>query len=119
MLFKWHNTIVATMTVPPYFISTLYLIKISLKPQTYPAQERRVSSLITGFLAAFYVLIMGLAGLKYITIAFIVYMLGIPLFIKARKEQASNEPIFTKIEKYFVGTIIIIAVGYLILLIKK
>ena len=71
-------------------------------------------------LVAFYVLIMGLvAGLKYITIAFIVYMLGIPLFIKAPKEQAPNEPIFTKIEKYFVGTIIIIAVGGLILLIKK
>lgn len=117
--FQMAYTIVATMTVPPYFISALYLIKLSMNDQNYPGQKGRISALITGILAALFTLIMGIsAGINYVTIAFVAYMIGIPLFIKARKEQAPDEPIFTKYEKWFVCAIIVVAIGGLILLFK-
>ena len=112
-------TIVATMTVPPYFISALYLIKLSIKKANYPGQKGRISALVTGILAALFTLIMGIsAGINYVTIAFIAYVIGIPLFVKARKEQAPGEPIFTRYEKWFAAAIVVVAIGGVILLLK-
>lgn len=117
--FEMAYTIVATMTVPPYLISAMYLIKISYNKDNYPGKTGRISALITGILASIYILIMGIsAGLQYITISFIIYAVGIPVFIKARKEQSDNQPIFTKIEKYFVITILIVALGGILMLVK-
>lgn len=115
--FQMAYTIVATMTVPPYLISALYLIKLSVG--NLRSTQGKISDLITGILAAAFILIMGIsAGLNYITIAFVVYMIGIPLFIKARKEQAPTEPIFTIYEKWFALIIVIVAIGGIILLFK-
>lgn len=117
--FQMAYTIVATMTVPPYLISALYLIKLSSNSLKSTEGKGRISDLITGILAAVFILIMGIsAGLNYITIAFVVYMIGIPLFIKARKEQAPNEPVFTVYEKWFAAIIVIVAIGGIILLFK-
>ena len=117
--FQMAYTIVATMTVPPYFISALYLIKLSIKQANYPGQKGRISALVTGILAALFTLIMGIsAGINYVTIAFIAYMIGIPLFIKARKEQAPGEPIFARYEKWFAVAIVVVAIGGVILLLK-
>ena len=117
--FQMAYTIVATMTVPPYFISALYLIKLSIKQANYPGQKGRISTLITGILAALFTLIMGIsAGINYVTIAFIAYVIGIPLFVKARKEQAPGEPIFTRYEKWFAAAIVVVAIGGVILLLK-
>lgn len=118
--FQMAYTIVATMTVPPYFISALYLIKLSIKQANYPGQKGRISALVTGILAALFTLIMGIsAGINYVTIAFIAYVIGIPLFIKARKEQAPGEPIFTRYEKWFAAIIVVVAIGGVILLLKQ
>ncbi|MGX5378080.1 basic amino acid/polyamine antiporter [Ligilactobacillus sp. LYQ135] len=115
--FEMAYTIVATMTVPPYLASAMYLIKISVKKELYPAKNGRTSALITGILAAIYILIMGIsAGVKYITISFVIYALGIPLFIKARKESALDEPIFTKYEKVFAAIIVLIAIMGIIIM---
>lgn len=108
--FQMMYTIVATMTVPPYLISALYLVKISWNDDVYPATKGRIGSLLTGIFASIYILIMGFsAGLNYVTMSFIIYALGIPLFIKSRKEQNDNDPIFTKGEKYFVIFICLVA----------
>src|SRR5699024_12418595 len=57
-----------------------YLIKLSIKQANYPGQKGRISALITGILAALFTLIMGIsAGINYVTIAFIAYVIGIPL----------------------------------------
>ena len=117
--FQMAYTIVATMTVPPYFISALYLIKLSIKKANYPGQKGRISALVTGILAALFTLIMGIsAGINYVTIAFIAYVIGIPLFVKSRKEQAPGEPIFTRYEKWFAAAIVVVAIGGVILLLK-
>ncbi len=118
--FEMTYTIVATMTVPPYLISALYLIKLSINDVNYPAENGRIKSLIIGILAAIYIVIMGIsAGINYLLISFIIYALGIPVFIKARREQASDAPLFTKGEKYFVVIILLIAFGGLFMLLKN
>ena len=110
--FQLAYTVVATMTVPPYMISALYLVKLALRADNFPGNKGRIGALITGILAVLYTVMMGLvSGVKYVMIAFVVYALGIPLFIKARHEQAPGEPVFTRGERWFAAAIIIIAVG--------
>ncbi len=111
--FEAMYTIVATMTVPPYLISAMYLIKISWKQENYPTTKSnpRIKSLITGLLAAVYTIIMGLAaGISYLSIAFIVYAIGIPFYVLARHQHAPGHPVFTSGEKIFMWLIILIAV---------
>ncbi|WP_429971036.1 amino acid permease [Fructilactobacillus sp. Tb1] len=117
-------TIVATMTIPPYLISMLYLAKISksdktFNPDQHPVNVSRHAAQITAVLAIIGTLFMGYtAGVKYLTIAFVIYAIGIPVFMYARKEIAPNQPIFKPAEKAFAITIVVIAIIGLLILFK-
>ncbi|UQS84091.1 amino acid permease [Bombilactobacillus thymidiniphilus] len=109
-------TIVGTMTVPPYFISMLYLFKESGSNKTFNPQKLTTTSSRNGArwvscLAMLGTLFMGYAaGIEYITLAFIIYALGIPVFMYARRQHAPKEAMFTKYEKIFAGVILLVAV---------
>ncbi|MCF6514613.1 amino acid permease [Lactobacillus sp. S2-2] len=115
-------TIVATMTVPPYLISMLYLAKISRKDETFnpnnnPTTITRKKARVISTLAVIGALFIGYAaGIKYLTIAFAIYAVGIPVFMYARKQYQPDQPIFTKNEKIFAVIIVLLAVVGLFLL---
>ena len=49
------------------------------------------------------------SGINYMLIAIVIYALGIPVFVKARRETSPNEKEFTKVERYFAIVLIILA----------
>ncbi|HAT54389.1 MAG TPA: arginine:agmatine antiporter [Lactobacillus sp.] len=104
-------TVVGTMTVPPYLISEMYLIKISRKKGEFAEGTKHTprKALIIASLAFIYTLVMAIAaGPRYIAIAFIVYALGIPIYVIARKQH--NKKIFTKGETVFAVIIVLVAI---------
>ncbi|MCI1554456.1 MAG: amino acid permease [Levilactobacillus sp.] len=108
-------TIVGTMTVPPYLISMIYLVRASASEKTFnihndPLSVSRKSAHFVGWLAIIGTLFMGYsAGIKYTTISFIIYAIGIPVFMYARKQYAPNDAIFSKNEKIFAAAIVLVA----------
>lgn len=111
--------IVGTMTVPPYLISMLFLVKTAWKDETWPtvATISRKRALTTGIFALLGILFMGYAaGIRYTTISFIIYALGIPFFLLARHQFAPTEKPMTKGELIFAGAILAVAIIGLILL---
>ena len=97
-------SITGVMILPCYIACTAYLWKIASKNDNYPTDifASRKKAVITGFLGTVYGLwLVYSAGLNYMLIAAIVYAIGIPFFIKARKESDSNDAEFTKLEKFF------------------
>lgn len=118
-------TIVGTMTVPPYLISMLYLFKESSSEQTFNPQHLTTTSSRSkahyiSLLGALGTIFMGYAaGIEYTTLSFIIYALGIPVFMYARKQYAPQAAIFTKYEKIFAGVIILVAVLGLIFVMYK
>lgn len=120
--FTMMYTIVATLTVPPYLISALYLIKLAWQnklPSLVNNPTLRYRTLLIGVCAALYIIIMGLAaGLNNLSIAVIIYALGIPLFIQTRHEYAPHQPFFSKVERYFALMIVLVAISGVYLLIR-
>ena len=113
-------TITGTMTVAPYMVSAMYLIKIGAKEDLFPTntKHKRINGLIIGILAFLYTVIMGLAaGVRYIAISFIIYAIGIPVYIWARKEQHEKH-IFKIGELIFAIIIVVVAIAGLYVLIK-
>lgn len=103
--FETMYTCVGTLTVPPYLICALYLIKLSF----IPSNKINVKACLVGFIAAIYTIIMGYsAGINYLTIAFIVYLIGLPVYMWNQFEKQVR-PWFTKNELIFVVVIILIA----------
>ena len=106
-------TIVGTMTVPPYLLSILFLVKSSYKKENWPGhhQYSRKYALIIGIIALCGIMYMGIsAGIKYTVISFIIYALGIPFYIYARHQFQPNEKVFTKVETGFAIAIVLIAI---------
>lgn len=118
-------TIVGTMTVPPYLISMIYLLKASSNEKTFnihndPLSVSRKSAHAVAWLAILGTLFMGYsAGIKYTTISFIIYAIGIPVFMLARKQYAPGEAVFSKNEKIFAAAIVVVAIIGLGLLFMK
>lgn len=113
--FETMYSYVATLTIPPYLISALYLFKLS---QTELTGKLKNKAMITGFMAIIYTLIMIYsAGINYLTMAFIIYMLGIPVYVWNQIEKKADK-VFTKNELYFVSFIVVIAIIGIYLLIK-
>ena len=50
------------------------------------------------------------AGIKYTVISFIIYAIGIPFYIYARRQFAPHEKVFTKTEMGFAIAIVVVAV---------
>lgn len=103
-------SITGVMVLPAYFMSCAYLWKLCEDGEYSSTVIRRSTALITSVLGAVYALwLIYAAGLKYLMLAVIIIALGIPVFVRARKENAPDEPAFTKGECRLAGLFIIIA----------
>ena len=114
-------SITSVMALPCYLVSTLYLFKITYKNENYPTDifAKRKYAMITAILGSIYgVWLIYAAGINYMLIAIVIYALGIPVFIKARRETSPNEKEFTKVERYFAIVLIILALIGLVYLFK-
>lgn len=113
-------TIVGTMTVPPYLLSILFLVKSSFKEENWPGHHhyKRKYAFIISLIALVGIIYMGIsAGIKYTVISFIIYAIGIPFYIYARRQFAPHQKVFTKIEMGFAIAIIVVAVAGVIILV--
>ncbi|SHE42706.1 basic amino acid/polyamine antiporter [Clostridium fallax] len=114
-------SITSVMALPCYLVSTLYLFKIAYKNYQYPSDifAGRKYAIVTGILGSLYgIWLIYAAGLNYLLIAILIYAIGIPVFMKARKETDSSKPEFTKVEKYGAIALIIVGVIALVYLFK-
>lgn len=103
-------SITGVMILPCYFACTLYLWKISRRHDDYHKEpEVHIgSALLTGVLGTIYAgWLIYAAGLNYLLVATVIYALGIPVFRKARRENANGEPIFNHCEKVFAIILVI------------
>ena len=50
------------------------------------------------------------AGLQYLLVGTFVYAVGLIVFIWARKENAPNEPVFTKIEIFIALALVVLSI---------
>lgn len=106
-------TIVGVMTIPPYLLSAMYLIKISMKKGTNDfsanTKHKRNTALLIGILAFIYIIFMAYsAQIKYTLISFIFYAVGIPVYMLARKQHGKK--MFNKGEVIFAIIIILVAI---------
>lgn len=115
-------SITGVMVLPCYIVCTAYLWKIAAKNDNYPTKifASRKTAEITGLLGTIYGLwLVYAAGLNYMLIAAVVYAIGIPFFMKARKESDPNNSEFTKDEKVFSIILFILGVLGLVYLIMN
>lgn len=111
--------ITGVMVLPCYIVCTLYLWKIAKKNENYPTDifASRKKAIITGALGTVYGLwLVYAAGLENMLVATVIYAIGIPVFMRARKESAPNEKEFTLVEKKFAILLFILGIIGLIYL---
>ena len=92
-------------------MSCVYLWKLCTDGE-YPqkSETSRSTALFTAIAGSAYaVWLIYAAGLKYSMLAVIILALGIPVFIKARKQNAPNQPVFSQDEKKLAWLFVIIA----------
>ncbi len=115
-------TITAVMILPPYLACTAYLWEICAKKQ-YPANMpvKFHFAYACGILGSIYgVWMIYAAGLKYMALAFVFLMIGIPVYIYTRRRaiesdpNAKGQPIFTKPELIGAIAITVVAIGSVI-----
>ncbi len=115
-------SVTSVMILPPYLACTAYLWKLCAA-RKYPAGLSVSSSFayFCGIAGTLYGLWMVYAaGIQYLLMAFVFLMIGIPFYIKARKDaQADNpgkpEPLFTEGEALGAGAVSFIAIAAIIL----
>ena len=114
----WLIDITGVMVLPPYLASTLFLSVYSSNPKYVETHsESRRFALWTGILASVYaVWMLYAAGPKFVLLSTIIFALGVPVFCFAQKEN--NKQIFTRVEKWATGALIIVAAISLILFAK-
>lgn len=115
-------SITGVMVLPCYIACTAYLWKIAAKNDNYPTTifASRKNAVITGFLGTIYGLwLVYAAGLNYMLLAAVVYAIGIPFFMRARKEFNPTKPEFTKEEKVLSIVLFILGILGLIYLIMN
>lgn len=113
-------SITGVMVLPCYIVCTAYLWKISSEKDQYPTDifASKTNAVITGILGTVYGLwLVYAAGLSYMLVAAIVYAIGIPVFMKARKESDPTNKEFTGTERTFAIVLFILGVAGLIYLI--
>ena len=115
-------SITGVMILPPYLACTLYLWKISAG-KNFPSQagSKRSFALLCGIAGSIYALWMiYAAGLKYLFAAICFMVIGIPVFIIARKNALALDPdepdrrIFTKHEISAVALMLMAALAAVI-----
>ncbi|UVE18329.1 amino acid permease [Pseudomonas sp. LS44] len=79
-----------SLALLPYLLSSLYAFKCGLAGKGYEgdrARGRAGETLLAGIAIAFVVFMLYGAGLKYVLLAAVVWMIGLPLFILGKREQ--------------------------------
>lgn len=94
-------SITGVMVLPAYIFSALYLWKIAEEGEYRKAPSSGgFAALLTGLLGTVYGgWLIYAAGLKYLFLAFIFLVLGVPVFIWARKQSKDGGPVFAGGEK--------------------
>ena len=105
-------SITSVMVLPAYLTSCAYLWKMCSDGE-YPSQNlpiKRSTALVTGVLGSIFALwLIYAAGLKYLLLADVILVLGIPVFIWARKQNNPTEHCFQPHEKWLAGLLIVVA----------
>lgn len=105
-------SITSVMVLPAYLTSCAYLWKMCSDGE-YPSQNlpiKRSTALVTGVFGSIFALwLIYAAGLKYLLLADVILVLGIPVFIWARKQNNPTEPCFQPHEKWLAGLLIVVA----------
>ncbi len=113
-------SITGVMVLPCYIVCTAYLYKITTKGEEYPQDifSSRKNAAITGILGTVYGLwLVYAAGISYMLVATVIYALGIPVFMKARKESDPTNLEFTTTERIFSIVLFILGViGFIYLM---
>ncbi|MBR3675611.1 MAG: amino acid permease [Alphaproteobacteria bacterium] len=105
-------SITGVMVLPAYFASCAYLWKIC-EDHEYPTgfYIRRSQALISAIIGAIYALwLIYAAGLQYLLLAVIFMVVGIPVYIWAKKEHDREHCAFTVGEMIVAGFMIAVAV---------
>ena len=114
----WLISITGVMILPPYLASAAFLWKYA-KQASYQstAGETRQESMITGILAGLYALwLLYAAGPKYLFMSTVVFLLGVPVYWWAQREQSPDAPVFaTAGEKAAVAVLAVAAIAAIVL----
>ena len=103
-------SITGVMVLPAYFMYCAYLWKLCEDGEFSSPTIHRSTALLTSILGAVYALwLIYAAGLKYLLLAVIIIALGIPVYIRARKENAPDQCAFSHKEWALAIAFIIIA----------
>lgn len=104
-------SVTSVMVLPPYLGCTLYLWKYA-SGKDFPSVSgiSRKFALFCGIAGSVYAVWMIYAGgLKYLMMAFIFQLIGIPVYIYARREENKDGEIMTSIERAAAWIIAIVA----------
>ncbi|MGY3778547.1 arginine-ornithine antiporter [Isobaculum melis] len=94
--YQFVTSLVASVVLVSYLFVTMYQIKYM---KTQPKGRERTVQLWIGYLAtAFQIFAVMSAGVKYILLLTLLFVPGVFVYIRARKEQGINKSIFNKIE---------------------
>ncbi len=104
-------SITSVMVLPAYFASAMYLWKLC-EDHEYPGNFyiSRSSALLSAVIGSLYALwLIYAAGLNYLLMALIFMAAGIPVFMRARHQNAPHEPAFTAGERFAAGVLVVAA----------
>ena len=105
-------SITGVMVLPAYFASCAYLWKIC-EDHEYPNNFyiRRAQALFSAIIGSVYALwLIYAAGLQYLLLAVIFMVVGIPVYVWAKKEHDEDECAFTVGEGIIAGFMVLVAV---------
>lgn len=106
-------SITGVMVLPAYLASTGYLWKL-IEDGEYAkiSSKGRAAALFTATFGTVYGLwLVYAAGIKYLFMAVIFLAIGIPVFIRARREQAPGQALFSTGEKAVVTLLVLFALA--------
>ena len=115
----WLISVAGVMILPPYLASTAYLWKYaSTSAYKGSAGETKRGSIVTGVLGTGYsAWLLYAAGPQYLLLSTIMFMVGIPVFWWAQKEQKAVVS-FTTAEKVASGILVLAAIAAVVLFAK-
>ncbi len=96
------------MLLPPYLSSAAYLWRYALSSQggQYFGAQRR-TALWTGVLGTVYAIwLLYAAGLRFVLLSSLLFALGLPVYVWARRQQAKNQPLLSRAEGWIVAALI-------------
>ncbi len=97
----WLISIAAVMILPTYLTSTAYLWQCARRPNSSfkDGGKRGYLALLTGVLGTVYAAwLLWAAGPQFLLMSTIMFTLGLPVYLWAKRENAPKQPLFTRYE---------------------